>query len=105
MKPAWCTGVAGCRRRGRLVAGAAALLAAARPVARRAGVAVGRRRGRCGAAGEPTAGSADAPPSSRNPPGVTVNALNRMFAWLAPQYSTHAPLNARAVVESGVYHR
>ena len=45
------------------------------------------------------------PVKNSSPASETVNVLNRMFAWLAPQYSTHAPLNALAVVESGVYHR
>ena len=59
-----------------------------------------------GAAGDvPTPASAWCAAQLSKSAGVTVNVLNRMFAWLAPQYSTHAPLNALAPAESGVYHR
>src|SRR3954470_16067957 len=34
--------------------------------------------------------------------GDTTNARKRMFAWLAPQYSTQTPLNAASLIESGV---
>src|SRR6185437_16141443 len=34
--------------------------------------------------------------------GETVNVLKRMFAWLVPQYSTHAPFHAFVPAESGV---
>ena len=37
-----------------------------------------------------------------NSAGETTNARKRMFAWLAPQYSTQTPLKAASVIESGV---